>query len=444
MAWASEEFSGAALGDQRVTKRLIRVVDDLSANPTKSIPIACGGLAETKAAYRLLDNAALDWRKALEAHGQPTVERMAKEARVLCLQDTTELDFTSQPGIAGLGRLSYERQHGMYVHPTLAVSESGVALGVLDAWMWARKPKGEADVLESRRWTEGYERVAELAARLPHTRLVYVADRESDLRELLDRAAELQHAADYLIRANHDRALAEGGRLRGQVERQACLGEVEFALPSAPGRPGRTVVQSVRAARVTLAPRGGERREVTVILAREESPPTGDKPIEWLLLTNEPIDTLEDACLRIAWYRRRWLVEIFFRILKSGCQVEALQLETVERLERALVIYLIIAWRILHLVTLGRECPQLPCEVVFSPGEWQAAWLIGKRQPPPPTPPALGEMTRLVASFGGFLGRTGDGHPGPKALWEGLLKLMDYVEAFQTFREVYGTASTYG
>jgi hypothetical protein len=439
MAWAEEEFGGAALGDARLTKRLVRLADDLSAHPTKSIPVACAGPAEVKAAYRLLDNAALDWRAVLEAHGAPTAARMARETRVLCIQDTTELDFTSQPGIAGLGRLTYERQHGMYVHPTLAVSEDGVALGVLDAWMWARKPKGEADIVESLRWSEGYGRVAELAGRLPGTRLVYVADREGDLRELIDRAAELGHPADYLLRAKHDRSLADGGKLRAGVERQEPLGEVEFHRPPAPGRAGRTVTQTLRAARVVLARRGGQTREVTAVLAREESPPPGEKPVEWLLLTNEDVKTLDEACLRVAWYRKRWLVEIFFRILKSGCKVEALQLAARERLERALALYLVVAWRILHLVTLGRDCPDLPCDAAFSAEEWRAAWTVAKRQPPPKTPPPLGEMVRLVAGFGGFLGRKGDGHPGPKALWEGLLKLMAYVEAFQAAREVYGT-----
>lgn len=167
-----EEFSGSALGDARLTKRLIRLVDDLSAEPTKSIPLAGGGLAETKAADRLLDHAAVDWRALLAAHGEPTVARMGQESRVLCVQDTTELEFTSQPGIVGLGRLSYARQHGMYLHPTLAVSEHGVALGVLDAWRWARKPKGAIDITERRRWTEGYARIAELAERLPDTRRV--------------------------------------------------------------------------------------------------------------------------------------------------------------------------------------------------------------------------------------------------------------------------------
>jgi len=425
-------------------KRLIRLVDDLSAQPTASIPIACGGWAETKAAYRLLDHDELDWRALLDAHAGPTLQRMAQQTRVLCLQDTTELDFTSQPGIAGLGRLSYERQHGMYLHPTLAVSEGGVALGVLDAWMWARRPKGEADVPESLRWPEGYERVAELAAQVPSTRLVYVADREGDIRGLLDRAAALGHPADYLIRARHDRVLEDEGKLRAEVERQAPLGEAEFTLPKAPGRKSRTVVQTLRTARVMLARRGGTPLEISVVLAREEAPPPGEKPVEWWLLTNEAIATLEEACLRVSWYRRRWLAEIFFRILKSGCRVEALQLATVERLERALAVCLIIAWRILHLMTLGRDCPHLPCEVVFAAEEWQAAWLIAKREPPPKEPPALGEMIRMVAGFGGFLGRKGDGHPGPKALWEGMVKLMAYAEALHAAREVYGTTTTCG
>jgi len=188
----------------------------------------------------------------------------------------------------------------------------------------------------------------------------------------------------------------------------------------------------------------GETREVTVILAREEAPPAGEKPVEWLLLTHEPIATLDEAVLRIGWYRRRWRVEIFFRVVKSGCRVESLQLATAERLERALVIDLVIAWRMLYLMTLGRDCPELPCDVAFSAEEWRAAWLIAKRQPPPDAPPTLGAMIRLVAGFGGFLGRQGDGPPGPKALWEGLMKLMSYVEALQTVHEVYGPLATCG
>ena len=135
-----------------------------------------------------------------------------------------------------------------------------------------------------------------------------------------------------------------------------------------------------------------------------------------LLLTNEPVTTLDDAVLRIGGYRRRWLAAMVFRIVNSGGRVEALQLATVERLERAWVIYWVIAWRMLYLMTLGRDGPDRPCNVAFTAEEWRAAWRMAKRQPPPEAPPTLGTMIRLVAGFGGFLGRKGDGHPGPKAL----------------------------
>ena len=160
------------LGDARRTRRRIKRVDDLSAVPIGSIPRASGGWAETKAAYRLLDHEALDWREILEVHTRRTGERMRDQRVALCIQDTTELDFTSPPGIAGLGRLSDEAQHGLYVHPTLVVTPEGLALGVIDAWMWARGPKGQPQVKESTRWVEGYEMVADLAERTSDTRLV--------------------------------------------------------------------------------------------------------------------------------------------------------------------------------------------------------------------------------------------------------------------------------
>jgi transposase Tn5 family protein/transposase-like protein len=426
------------LGDARRTRRLIRRVEDLSAQPTGSIPMASGGWAETKAAYRLLDNPALDWRQIREVHTGRTRQRMTEHPRVLCIQDTPELDFTSQPGIAGLGRLSYAAQHGLYAHPTLVVTPQGTALGVVDAWLWARAPKGAAPVKESTRWLEGYGIVADLAEATPATRLVYVADREGDIRALMDYAARRGTPADWLIRAYHERNTALGNQLWATLGASEPCGEIEFTLPAAPGRSPRRVCQTLYLHRVELpARKGAPPLTVTALLAREEHPPAGEKAIEWRLLTNRPAATLEQAVELIEWYRRRWLVEIFFRIWKSGCRVEALQRGTLERLERALVIYLIIAWRLLHVVTWGRDCPDLPCEVVFDPDEWQAAWIVAKRSPPPATSPKLGEMVRLMASFGGFLGRKGDGHPGPKALWTGLQRVREFAIALEAGKAIY-------
>lgn len=425
MGWAEEELGGADLGDERVSRRLVRLAEDLSAHPMVSIPQACQGWAETQAAYRFFAREGLDGRAILQPHWERTEERMRAWPRVLCPQDTPELDFTTQPGITGLGRLSYECPQGMYLHPTLALTPEGIMLGTLDVWMWKREPQGEASFKESIRWVEGYERVAEIAAEMPATRLVYIADREGDIRALMDRAAELGHPADWLIRCLHNRTLDDGSKLWAELEQAPVLGQVQFTLPRDGARQARPVIQTLGMARFELPPQGGKTLQVTAILAREEHPPEGEAPVEWRLLTHEALTSLEQCGERIDWYRRRWLAEIFFRILKSGCRVEALQLGTRERLERALALYLIVAWRIFALVTLGRECPELSCEVVFAPEEWQAAWIVARRERPPSTPPTLGQMTRIVAGFGGFLGRKGDGHPGPKALWAGMQKLMD-------------------
>ena len=388
-------MGGLELGDARRTRRLIRLVEDLAAHPLGSIPVASGGWAETKAAYRLLHNPALEWREMLEVHTQHTRERLVGQPVVLWIQDSTELAFSTPPGIAGLGRLSEAAQHGMSVHPTLVVTPQGMTVGVVDAWRWARAPQGKATVTERVRWREGDGIVADLAAVTPTTRLVDGADREGDIRALRAYAARRGTLADWLIRARHERKTAVSDKRWAGVGAREPLGEIECTLPAAPGRPSRRVRQTLYLQRGTLpARKGAPPVSVTALLAREEHPPVGEKALEWRLLTNRPAATLEDAVELIEWYRRRWLVEIFFRILKSGCRVEALQLGTVARLERALVISLIIAWRILQLVTWGRECPDLPCEVGFDSEAWQAAWIVAKRGPPPETPPTLNEMVR--------------------------------------------------
>src|SRR5512143_3247294 len=213
----------------------------------------------------------------------------------------------------------------------------------------------------------------------------------------MDAAARRSTPADWLVRAKHNRNTLAGDkrwdRLRGSEPR----GEVEFWLPAAPNRPARRAQQTLSCQMVPLpARRGGPAVTGTAILAREEAPPAGEKALEWRRLTNRVAETLEAVVERIAWYRCRWLVEIFFRILKSGCRVEALRLGTLERLERAVVISLIIAWRILYLVTWGRKGPDLPWEMVFTPEEWQAAWIVSYRRPSPDTPPTLGRLVRLI------------------------------------------------
>lgn len=436
MSWAQDEFKTLELGDQRLNTRAVLLAERLSSKPTESIPNACLGWAETQAAYRFLSNPRSDWQALLEPHWASSLERMRQHKVVLNIQDTTELDFNGRQ-TAGLGPLSYEAQRGMYLHPTYAVSPEREPLGVLDAWMWARESKGSdgqrPGIKESLRWIEGYERVAERAKALPSVRQVYVADREADILALLVKARDLEYAADYLVRCQHNRALPSGDKLWAKLAQAPVLGSVRFELPSGRGRKGRCVQQNIRAEQVEIGDGAGGQLSVTCVLAEESNPPAGSKPVLWRLLSNRPVRTLEEAIGLIDWYRARWEIELFFLILKEGCRIQALQLGHIERIETALALYLVVAWRINRLMRLGRSLPELPADLLFEKDEWQAAYILNKK-PVPKTAPQLNAVVRLIARLGGFLCRKGDGEPGVKTLWLGLRDIAVFVEGVRFAR----------
>ena len=441
--WAMEEFAGAKLGDGRLNGRLIKLAARFADKPTASIPGACNDWAETQAAYRFFEQSSqkkrgLDWRAVLEPHIQMSEARMRQHRIVLCLQDSTELDFNGQ-GIDGLGPLSYEAQRGMYLHPTYVVTLEREPLGITDAWMWAREPKGadgtRPGIRESRRWTEGYERIAEMAATMPDTRLVYVADREADIAELIQRAHALGNPADWLIRSQHNRCLPDGAKLWAAVLAGAPLGEIEFMQPSRHGQAARTVRQQLFARPVSLADGQGGGLSVTCLIAKETGAPDGVKPVEWRLLTNRAAQTLDDLIELIEWYRCRWEIETFFNVLKNGCRVEALQLGSVGKIELALAVYMVVSWRLARLVRLGRTHPDLAATELFTDEEWKGAYILAKK-PVPKTTPTLREVIRRIAMLGGFLARKGDGEPGVKTLWLGFARIRDFVDGVEHMRSI--------
>ena len=268
----------------------------------------------------------------------------------------------------------------MYLHPTYAVTPEREPLGILDCWMWAREKKdasGKRDgPKESLRWMEGYDRVAELAPQLPATRLVYVADREADMLPLMAHAQALGSPANWLVRAAHNRCLPDGNQLWAHTCAADPVGQIEFALSARPGGQARTVRQQLWAR------------------------------------------TAADVAELIGWYRARWEIEILFDVLKNACRVEALQLGAIERIERALALYLVVAWRIAHLMRLGRTCPDLDAALFFDPDEIEAAYML--REKTPPAQPRLNYVLRQIACVGGFLARKSDGEPGVKTIWLGL------------------------
>lgn len=438
-----EEFAGAALGDERLNQRLVKLATRFADKPTASIPGACGDWSETQAAYRFFEQSsdqkrALGWQDILAPHMERTEARMRQHPVVLCLQDTTELDFNGQE-TAGLGPLSHEAQRGMYLHPTYVVTPDREPLGVTDAWIWAREAKGEdgqrPGILESRRWIEGYQRIAETAQEMPDTRLVYVADREADILELMQCAHQLGTPADWLIRSQHNRCLPDGGKLWASVLAGTPLGEVEFTLAARQGQAAREVRQQLWAHPISLPDGQGGQLSVTCLIAREISAPTGCKPVEWRLLTNRAAESLEAVVELIDWYRCRWEIETFFHVLKNGCRVEALQLGSVAKLELALAVYLVVSWRLARLVKLGRTHPDLEASVLFSAAEWKGAYILAKKAIPK-TAPSIREVVRQIAMLGGFLGRKGDGEPGVKTLWLGMQRLRDFVEGMEHMQAI--------
>lgn len=247
---------------------------------------------------------------------------------------------------------------------------------------------------------------------------------------LMARAEALGYPLDYLIRAQHDRVLANGAKLLASLAAQPVLGAVHFTLPARNGQPARAVCQQVQTACVELKIKAGRSLCVHVVLVRELDPPAGVKALQWCLLSNRPVPDLETALQWIEQYRARWEIEMFFNVLKNGCRVQALQLSSLARLERALVLYLVVAWRIARLMRLGRTVPDLDAERFFAPEEWQAAYAM-MNNPLPERPPGLNAVLRLVAQLGGFLARKGDGEPGAKTIWLGLQRITDFAEALR-------------
>jgi len=457
MSALAAELGAIDLGDRRLNRRARRLLEQLGDKPTVSIPAACGGWGETRAAYRLFDHPAVSAERVLAPHLACTEERLRAHPRVLCIQDTTELDYTTKKdSIAGLGPLNYETRWGLYLHPTLALTPERVPLGLLDLHSWTREPGslGEEkdpnrplEAKESVRWVDGFARVSALAEQLTDTRLTDIADRDGDLYDLFVEAPCPERGADWLVRVQHsDRLLTDGRKLRAALDAAPVLTEITFERPASNGRKARTVHQQIKAVRVTLKPPARPDRTlaevtVTALLATEPHPPAFEAPLDWLLLTNLSVETPEQAIEKLSWYLCRWQIEVYFKVLKSGCRVEQLQLEARERLEPALAFYMIIAWRVLYLTMLGRDCPEMPCDAVFADEEWQAVYLVTQRKPPPAAPPSLDTMVRMVATLGGFLNRKSDGFPGPKTLWIGLQRIPDFVLALEAQRsvgEIYG------
>lgn len=446
--WAEEEFGQVALREARLQRRLCVLARDFYARPGAQLPQACGSRAKTKAAYRFLSHARATMAALLQTHYQATAQRAAREAVVLAVQDTTSLNYTTHRATEMLGPIGARAEGavGMLVHSTLVFNTAGTPLGLVDVQCWVRDGEdfGKADqrhqlpleAKESVRWLRSLEAVAALQARCPKTRWVGVGDREADIYELFVWARQESGRPAVLVRALRDRLLSqEQGHLWEKVCASPVAGTIDLKVPRRGSQPARQAVLEVRFQAVELQPPDRKRRlpavQVWAVLAREISPPAGIEPVEWMLLSTVPVESFEGAVEKLRWYAQRWGIEVFHRVLKSGCKIESRQLAGADRLESCLAIDLVVAWRIFHLTKLGRETPEVPCTVYFEEHEWKAlVAYVSQNADPPAQPPNLREAVRMTASLGGFLGRKSDGQPGTQTLWLGLQRLDDLAAMY--------------
>jgi hypothetical protein len=448
--WADSEFALAKLGDQRRTQRLVKMAKHLAQSPGGTLPQAFPVWSELKAAYRFFNQPKVTFEQIQSPHWQRTRRACQEPGEYLLIEDTSELDYTTRAATEDLGPIGDGRGRGFLLHTTLAVRvegwdleerPQGIVLGLLAQQCWRRTGphRGRetwrqrmARPRESQRWAATLEEGGPPAA----STWIYIADRESDCYEPLERCQRTE--ADFIIRACHDRVLSDGrGHLRAEVAKVPVCGRLKVEVRARAGQPARMAKIEVRTATLNL---NGPRRlsgkqpdfRVNVVEVREVDAPQGAEPLHWRLLTSLPCSTWAQVRRVVARYAMRWCVEEYHKALKSGAGVENSQMERAYRIESLVAVLGVVAVRLLNTKWLARTRPDEPVDPkVFGPEVLVIlAAMFGK--------PKGGWTHRTllvaVARVGGFLARRRDGLPGWQTIWRGWQRLMWMCQGLDTLK----------
>jgi hypothetical protein len=433
--WAEEEFGTVRLYDERLKQRLYTLAEDFYNSPQANIPEACGSQAGIWGAYRFFRNPKVSMDIILNAHAEATLERIKKEKIVLCPQDTTTLNYSTHFMTGGLGPISADEDSlGLLLHDTLAFTEKGTPLGILQGQCWARDPesKGKRQGLpieqkESIKWLKSFRKVSQIQQACPDTLLVSIGDREADIYELFLEATK-PGAPKLLVRAakSRQRKIAEE-YLWDYMTRQKIAVSHQIQVPRQGTQRERITWLNIRFAQVTLKPPQNYTVPITVwavyVVEDPQFVPDKAKPIEWMLLTTLEVKSAEDALEKVDWYQKRWGIEVYHKTLKSGCRIEDRQLEEADRLEVCLGLDMVVAWRIHYMTMLAREKPDEPCTAVLTEEEWKTAhYLVNETTVLPNRPPTNHQAALMVARLGGYVWKSDD-FPGTQTLWRGLVRL---------------------
>ncbi|MEF2074389.1 IS4 family transposase [Consotaella aegiceratis] len=452
--WSEGEVDAGAFKDARLGRRFADLLRRFGDRMGATIPLACQDWANTKAAYRFFANPKVEEAEILNGHFEATKARCgAHEGPILLLQDTTEFTYQRRDphavgftksvnsGRDGKGRIRYHTVCGILMHSSLAVTEEGLPLGLSAIKFWNReKFKGTAqlkrkvnparvpiEAKESIRWLDNLRQSLALLGQ--PERCVHVGDRESDIYELYCLAQDL--GTHFVVRTVVDR-LAGNGDHTVATEMLDAESAGEHAIDvRVDGETVERITFDIRTKRIRVCPPIGKQKrypclDLTVIHAVEIGAPDGRKPILWKLVTDIDVASLDEAVEKLHWYAMRWKIEIFHKILKSGCRAEDAKLRTADRLANLVALFAIVSWRVMWMTMIARAEPDAGPAIALTPGEIAILDRLvadsGNRGAKPGT---LQLYMIKLARLGGYLARASDPPPGNMVVWRGWRRLID-------------------
>lgn len=456
--WISEEFEGIDFGDTRLNDRFLTTAYLIAECPGSSIWAACGDKHQAKASYRMFDNEKIDSSEIFASHRDKTLERIQSAGSVvLAIQDTTFLNYNSRADIEGLGHIGTVgkvHNQGLVMHSILAFDpKAEVALGLIDQTIWSRKKEPikhtarERKLLpiqkkESMKWLKGLHATKDLLGDLKK-QVVTVADREADIFEFMNEAQSL--GQNFVIRATRNRKILKDNAyslIWDELLDQEVAGKMEVQVPARAGKKKRKAILEVRFCSLLIKPtverpeiRHSSPVKVYGVLARETRAAKDGTQLEWLLLTDIEVRNYKEAVEKVDWYKCRWQIEVFHKVLKSVCRVESCGLRSADQLKKFITLASVTAWKLQWMIHVSRTAPTRSCKEILEESEWKilAALSVGKKGPK--GPPTIKEAVLWIAKLGGFGGRKSDGDPGVITLSRGWLKLKTTVSHWVKLQE---------
>ncbi|WP_043284034.1 IS4 family transposase [Reyranella massiliensis] len=453
-SWVDGELAGCSLPDDRLNKRLRKLLAQIGSAMGQSIPLVCQDWANAKAAYRFFANDRVSEADILAGHFQATRDRVvATDGPTLVLHDTTEFSYQREkPEAIGItksinsgrdkvGRLRAHTVCGILMHSSLAVTTEGLPLGLSAVKFWTRKKFKGTNALkkkinptrvpieekESIRWLDNLGQSTELLG--GPGRCVHIGDRESDIYELFCRAQQIE--THFVVRTCVDRLAGEGDHtIADEMEEVAVKGLHRIEVKDDDGEPDEAVLE-IRYRRIRVQPPIGKQKRypaltLTVIHAEERGTPKNRKKIDWKLITDLPVQSRKDAIEKLEWYSLRWKIEVFHKVLKSGCRAEEAKLRTAQRLTNLIAVYCIVSWRVFWMTMLNRSSPDAPPALALTGDEIALLdRLVMDRDQRSLRRRTLSHYLIKIARLGGYLARANDPPPGNMVMWRGLSRLTD-------------------